>query len=134
MKNALIVRCPLGQAPVETSAAEVRLQVLFNPLICERCPRQGDCPAAAIGRRERRWQYTHDRVRQRRRRLEDANDAFRDRYRWRVGIEATMSRFKHQMGMAKLRIRGMAKVTYMAMLRALVLNIHRVVAYRAAIG
>jgi sulfite reductase beta subunit-like hemoprotein len=50
--------------------------------------------AAAVGRTERRWQYTHDRVRQRMRRLHDASDAFRQRYRWRAGIEATMSRFK----------------------------------------
>jgi hypothetical protein len=129
-----VLQCPLGQAPVETSVADVRLQVLFDPLVCEGCPRKRDCPAAAVGRRERRWQYTHDRVRQRARRLEDASEAFRRRYRWRAGIEATMSRFKHQMGMAKLRVRGMAKVTYVAMLRALGLNIHRVAAYRAATG
>ena len=45
-----------------------------------------------------------------------------------------MSRFKHQMGMARLRVRGMVKVTYVAMLRALGLNIHRVATYRTAIG
>jgi hypothetical protein len=87
-----------------------------------------------VGRREARWQYTHDRVRQRARRLKDASDLFRERYRWRAGIEATMSRFKHQMKMANLRICGLAKVTYTALLRALGLNIHRVAAYRAAIG
>ena len=133
-EQGLVVRCPMGQSPVEARVAEVRLQVLFDPGICAGCPRQSDCPAAAVGRRERRWQYTHDRVRQRARRLEDASDAFRDRYRWRAGVEATMSRFKHQMGMARLRVRGMAKVTYVAMLRALGLNIHRVAAYRTAVG
>jgi hypothetical protein len=45
-----------------------------------------------------------------------------------------MARFKHQMGMAKLRVRGMASVTYVAMLRALGLNIQRVATYRAAGG
>ena len=73
-----------------------------------------------------------DRVRQRERRLKDASEEFRNRYRWRAGVEATMSRFKHQMGMARLRIRGMAKVTYVALLRALGLNIRRVAAYRMA--
>jgi hypothetical protein len=34
-----------------------------------------------------------------------------------------MSRFKHQMNMARLRIRGMAAVTYVATLRAFGLNI-----------
>jgi hypothetical protein len=129
-----VLRCPAGQVPVPTSVAAVRLQVLFDPVICERCSHKRTCPAVAVGRRERRWQYTHDRVRQRRRRLKDASDEFRDRYRWRAGIEATMSRFKHQMGMAQLRVRGMAMVTYAAMLRALGLNIYRVAVYRAATG
>ena len=65
-----VLRCPAGQVPVETSVADMRLQVLFDPLVCERCPRKRDCPAAAVGRRQRRWQYTHDRVRQRARDLE----------------------------------------------------------------
>ena len=68
------------------------------------------------------------------RRLHDASDAFRQRYRWRASIEATMSRFKHQLGMARLRVRGLTKVTATAMLHALGLNIHRVAAYRQALG
>lgn len=129
-----VLRCPTGQEPLETSVADVRIQVLFDVAVCQACPRRNDCPAAAVGRSERRWQYNHDRVKQRERRLREASEEFRDRYRWRAGIEATMSRFKHQMGMARLRVRGMVKVTYVAMLRALGLNIHRVAAYRAASG
>ena len=37
------------------------------------------------------------------------------------------------MGMAHLRVRGMASVTYVAMFRALGLNIHRVAAYPVAV-
>jgi hypothetical protein len=129
-----VLRCSAGKEPIETSVADLRIQVLFDQTVCQGCPHRDNCPAAAVGRKERRWQYTHDRVKQRERRLSDASDEFRDRYRWRAGIEATMSRFKHQMGMARLRVRGMAKVTYTALLRALGLNIHRVAAYRAAIG
>ncbi len=73
-------------------------------------------------------------MKQRERRLQDASEEFRQRYRWRAGVEATTSRFKHQMGMVRLCVRGMAKVTYAAMLRALGLNIFRVAAYRTAIG
>jgi len=127
-----VVRCPAGQEPVETSVADVRIQALFDSAVCQACPQRGDCPAAAIGRSEQRWQYNHDRVKQRERRLQNASEEFRQRYRWRAGIEATMSRFKHQMTMAHLRVRGMAKVTYAAMLRALGLNIFRVAAYRTA--
>jgi hypothetical protein len=129
-----VLRCPAGKEPIETSVAEVRIQVLFDPAVCQGCPHRDHCPAAAVGRSERRWQYNHDRVKQRARRRKDTSDEFRSHYRWRAGIEATMSRFKHQMGMARLRVRGMAKVTYTALLRALGLNIHRVAAYRAAGG
>ncbi|MEQ8667671.1 MAG: transposase [Pirellulales bacterium] len=129
-----VLRCPMGWAPEETSVAEVRIQVLFDQKVCAACTRRDACPAAAVGRREQRWQYNHDRVKQRARRIQDASKEFRDRYRWRAGIEATVSRFKHQMGMSQLRVRGMARVNYVATLRALGLNIHRVAVYRAGDG
>lgn len=73
-------------------------------------------------------QYTHERVAQRQRRLDQQEPAFIDHYRWRADIEATMSRLKHQMGLARLRIRGMAAVRYTLFLRALGLNVFRVAA------
>ena len=76
-----VVRCPTGQKPVETSIADVRIQVLFDSAVCHACPQRDDCPAAAVGRSERRWQYNHDRVKQRARRRKDASDEFRGRYR-----------------------------------------------------
>jgi hypothetical protein len=129
-----VLSCPAGHLPVETRIAEVRLQVLFDPVVCGACPDKDRCPAAAVGRPSPRYQYTHNRIRHRARRLHNASDEFRDRYRWRAGVEATMSRFKHQMGMARLRIRGMRKVTFTALLLALGLNIHRVAAWRRAMA
>ena len=129
-----ILRCPEGHEPLEMSVGAETLQVIFSPATCETCPRKAVCPAAAVGRASHRYHYTYDRVRQRARRMQDATEAFRDRYRWRAGIEGTMSRFKYQMGMIRLRVRGMAKVTYVAFLRALGLNIHRVAAYQAAVA
>jgi hypothetical protein len=64
--------------------------------------------------------------------LHDQTDAFQDRYRWRAGIEGTMSRLKYQMRMAALRVRGRAAIGYVTFLRALGLNIRRVAAYQAA--
>ena len=129
-----VLRCPAGHTPLETSVSDKRHQVLFDPVVCVECPHKGNCFAAAVGRQSRRWQYTHARVRQRERRLMDASDEFRSLYRWRAGVEATMSRFKHQMGMGRLRVRGMSKVTFAAMLRALGLNIHRVSTWRRAMA
>ena len=72
-----------------------------------------------------RFQYTPDRAANQKRRLYASSEAFRAIYRWRAGIEATMSRLKHQMNLARLRIRGMATMRYTVNLRALGLNIHR---------
>lgn len=71
-------------------------------------------------------------VRQRRRRLAQDCDAFRERYRWRAGVEATMSRLKHQVGLGRLRARGIQSVRYAVRLRALGLNILRCAATQAA--
>ena len=72
-----------------------------------------------------RFQYTPARAANQKRRLYEQSDAFRDVYRWRAGIEATMSRLKYQMNLAHLRIRGMPAMRYVVNLRALGLNIRR---------
>src|SRR5262245_9337331 len=130
--RGLVVRCPEGHAPVSGSVGPEKLQVLFAPSTCGACPQQRDCCAASGSRREDRYRYTQERVQHRARRLRDQSEAFRERYRWRAGIEATMARYKHQVGMGRLRVRGRKSVRYVAFLRALGLNIHRVAAYRAA--
>lgn len=129
-----VLRCPQGHVPAMTSVSKDKIQVLFESAACSACPFGNSCCASTIGRKTPRHQYTHDRVRQRARRLGDDTDAFRERYRWRSGIEGTMSRLKYQMRMASLRIRGRAAVRYVSFLRALGLNIRRVAAYEAAIG
>ena len=128
-----MTRCPGGQAPLSTSEGADRIQASFDPSACAACPLRASCPASAVGRKERRFQYTRDRVRNRQRRLGERTEEFRDRYRWRSGIEGTMSRLKYQMRLGSLRVRGRASVGYRTFLRALGLNIHRVAAYRAAL-
>ena len=124
--SGCILRCPEGHAPLETSVSKKRLQARFDPDVCGQCPLQERC----LIKGKDRLQYTHERVKQRARRLSEQSPAFRDRYRWRAGIEGTISRLKHQMGLAQLRVRGQAAIQYRVLLRALGLNIHRVAAWR----
>ncbi len=128
-----VTRCPGGPAPLSTSEGADRIQALFESSARAACPLRASCPASAVGRKEERFQYTRDRVRNRERRLGERTKGFRDRDRWRSGIEGTMSRLKSQMRLASLRVRGRASVGYRTFLRALGLNIHRVAAYRAAV-
>jgi hypothetical protein len=100
----------------------------FAEAACGACPRQRDGCAAAGRRREACDPYTPERVRQRARRVHDQTEAFRDRSRCRAGVEGTMARSKHQVGMGRLRVRGLKAVRDRAFVRALGLNIHRVAA------
>ena len=70
-----------------------------------------------------RFQHTPTRDKNRKRRLYESSDTFREIYRWRAGIEATMSRLKYQMHLAHLRVRGMPAMRYTVNLRAPGLNI-----------
>jgi len=132
-EGGLVVRCPNGVAPVSTSAAQAKLQARFDLATCRQCPDRNRCPVRADRHDGQiaRFQYTPARAENQKRRLYESSDAFREIYRWRAGIEATMSRLNYQMNLANLRIRGMPAMRYTVNLRALSLNIRRCVAAQA---
>jgi len=125
-----VLRCPEGYEPVLTSVKDHHLQVRFDPATCAGCVAGNRCPAFG----KARLKYTHERVQNRTKRLAQQDPWFRDRYRMRSGIEATMSRYKNQMNMARLRVGGIEAVRYRAVLRALGLNIFRVTAWRQSMS
>ena len=129
----LVLQCPNGVAPVSTSAASAKLQARFDLAICNGCQNRDRCPVQADKHDGQfaRFQYTPTRAENQKRRLYESSDAFRETYRWRAGIEATMSRPKYQMNLAHLRVRGMPAMRYMVNLRALGLNIRRCAAVQA---
>jgi len=125
-----MLRCPAGYAPESTRMSGGRHEARFDATVCAACPLRDHCPTETH-RQVRRLRYIPSRVRQRRRRLQQQSSEFKQCYRWRAGIEATMSRLKHQMKLACLRVRGMKAVTYAVLLRALGLNIRRCSAFQA---
>ncbi len=129
----LVLECPSGVAPVSTSAASAKLQARFDLATCRECPDRNRCPVQADKHDGQfvRFQYTPTRAENQKRRLHESSDTFREIYRWRAGIEATMSRLKHQMNLAHLRVRGMPALRYTVNLRALGLNIRRCAAVQA---
>lgn len=125
--DGLVLRCPNGIEPVSTSAATAKLQARFDLPTCRTCPDMQRCPmqTAKHDGQFARFQYTPTRAENQKRRLYERGDAFREVYRWRAGIEGTMSRLKYQMNLANLRIRGMPAMRYTVNMRALGLNIRR---------
>ena len=122
--NGCVRACPKGASPVRASRSTRKIEVSFRRAICEGCEQLARCPVRLEGARAR-MQYTAERVRIRIRRLQQESSEFKERYRWRAGIEATMSRLKHQMRLSYLRVRGRPSVKYAVFLRALGLNICR---------
>jgi hypothetical protein len=126
--QGLVVECPTGQKPISTSSTEKNYQARFARCVCENCPLRPNCPVQnprPTDPEAMRLQYDRPRLEMFHRRRSEQEEWFKDRYRWRAGIEATMSRLKHQVGLGMLRVRGLAAVTFKAFMGALALNILR---------
>jgi len=129
--KGLVVKCPAGKKPTSTRSGGNRLDARFDRKVCSECALADRCPCGIMAKKGRkpRLQYGRRRLERRERLLAQKSDEFRDRYRWRAGIEATISRLKHLMNLAKLRVRGKPAVTFAVLMRALGLNILRAAAF-----
>lgn len=74
--------------------------------------------------------YTEKELRISQRRAYEDTEEFKDRYRWRSGIEATMSEYSRRTGVKRLRVRGLKAVRFCATLKALAVNIFRATIFR----
>ena len=66
------------------------------------------------------------------RRAYEQTEAFKKRYMWRSGIEATISEYDRKTGVKHLRVRGLKAVRFCATLKAAALNIFRAATVRKA--
>jgi hypothetical protein len=125
-----IICCPEGHAPVKTKKNK-RKSVGFDSQHCENCPNLSKCPVKK-GKKYYYLRFTDKQMRIARRRIYEQSDEFKDRYRWRAGVEATMSEYDRRTGVKHLRVRGLKAVKFCATLKALGVNILRAAAARAA--
>jgi hypothetical protein len=128
--NGLIIACPQGHAPA-TIKKKKRNSVGFDIKLCSNCPKLSICPV----KKGSKFYYLRFKEKDRRialRRLYERTDEFKDRYRWRAGIEGAISEYDRRTGVKRLRVRGLKAVGYCAVLKALGVNIFRAVAFRIA--
>lgn len=121
-----IVACPAGHGPVSVRSKK-RFSAAFSLDDCRACPQQGHCPVKP-GKKAAYLRYSTKEVRLARRRINERTAQFRDKYRFRAGVEATMSEYDRRTGVKKLRVRGLKAVSYAAIMKAIGLNIRRAVA------
>ena len=127
-----VVSCPQGHVPVRTKK-NTRHTVAFDSQHCSTCPFQETCPVQQ-GKKYHYLRYTDKEMRLAQRRAYEHTDEFKDRYRWRSGIEATMSEYDRKTGVKHLRVRGFKAVRFCATLKAVAVNIFRATAVRRALN
>jgi len=126
-----ILTCPQGQTPVKTSCTAKGCGAAFDSETCRNCPRQADCPVKP-GHKRHYLHYNVKRLRLARRRAHEQTPEFQARYRYRAGIEGTISTYDRRTGVKRLRVRGFKAVRFCATLKAIGVNIYRATAVRKA--
>ena len=125
-----IIACPLHQAPIKTkSGKQGGTTVYFDKATCDTCARQSECP---VKRDKKSCNISYDAksLRLSRRRKREKEEIFRETYRYRSGIEGTMSDLDRVTGLKHLRVRGMPQVRLAATLKVTGLNIRRATTFK----
>jgi len=124
-----ITSCPEGCAPLNTRSKDDNHIAFFSKKTCRSCSRKNGCPTMP-GKKGRYLRYDDKAIRLAQRRVQEDSPEFRDRYRYRAGVEGTMSQLDRLTGFKNLRIRGLSAVSFAAYLKAAGINIIRAAAFR----
>jgi hypothetical protein len=127
-----ITLCPQGHAPVKVKHKKHRYTAAFDSSQCIRCPFAQACPVKP-GKKHHYLRYEEKTMRIAKRRTKEQSPEFKDKYRWRAGIEATMSEYDRTTGVKRVRVRGFPAVRYCATLKAIGVNLFRATAVRNAL-
>ena len=128
-----VVSCPQGHVPVRRKTKKTRHTVAFDSQYCSTCPFQETC-LVKQGTKYHYLRYTNKAMRLAQRRAYEKTEEFKDRYRWRSGIEAAMSEYDRRTGVKHLRVRGLKAVRFCSTLKAVAVNIFRATAVQRALN
>src|SRR3990170_3971368 len=132
-EKGIITACPQGHAPVKIRTGKKQKHgVAFSSEHCIVCPCKDLCPVKA-GKKNHYLHYDLKTMRIANRRAMEYSPEFKDKYRWRSGIEGTFSEMDKKTGVKRLRVRGLSAVAYFARLKAVAVNIFRATAVRKAL-
>jgi hypothetical protein len=133
-KTSEVTKCPNGKAPTSVKINKKgTITARWAKSDCEDCPLKEHCKTKN-GARGRRLNYSEKDIRLWQRRRNEAGKDFRDKYRYRAGIEATNARFIHMTGARRVRYRGIENVEFAETMKALGINMFRVQKYTQKTG
>ena len=131
-ESGKVLACPQGHGPVKVKCKGDRYTASFGLEGCQNCPRRNECPVVP-GKRHFYLRYDRKAVRLAKRRAYEKTPEFRDRYRFRAGVEGTISAYNARTGVKQLRVRGLEAVRFCATLKATGVNILRAAVVRKAL-
>ncbi len=124
-----VEHCPQGQEPERVRRKKDRFRAAFDSKRCVLCPLVDQCPARP-GKKHHYLAYEYKTFRLARRRQEQQTATFKNRYRYRSGVEGAISALDRRTGIKHLRVRGLKAVRYCANLKAAGINIFRAAAFK----
>jgi len=130
-KTGHVLSCPQGHKPQISKKKKTRFSQGFDCHSCAKCPLVNECPVSP-GKKFYYLRYEEKAMRVAKRRAIEQTSEFKDRYRWRAGVEATMSELDRRTGVKRLRVRGFKAVRFSATLKAIGINILRAAAVHRA--
>jgi hypothetical protein len=131
LKTGHVLACPQGQKPLTRKKKKTRFTQGFSCETCAKCPLVDGCPVKP-GKKYYYLRYEEKAMRIAKRRATEQTTEFKDRYRWRAGVEASMSELDRRTGVKWLRVRGFKAVSFSATLKAIGINLFRAAAVRKA--
>jgi hypothetical protein len=120
-----ITHCPAGHAPTAIKHNKKgSIRCCWNVDMCNACEFRSQC-CVKQGRAGYQLRYTPKEADTTIRRQYEQSADFKDKYRYRSGVEASISRYIHMTGARRLRYRGLERVSYAAQLKAVGINLFR---------
>ena len=140
--DGLVVKCPESHSPIDhrmlshNNKKGKSLHAIFDGGICRKCSKLKICPVRAPNHRARgckpqdtvgnfRLEMTHELMLRDQMFTDQQTDEWKEQYKIRSGVEATMSELKRKHGMGKLRVRRAAKVCLAVACKVIACNIKR---------
>jgi len=122
-----VTSCPGSHSPVKVlyKKKSQRFSARFDLTHCIACPQVANCPVKPGKKKYYFLRYSKKDYRLAVRRRFESSEQFIDTYRWRAGVEATMSQYDALTGVKRLRVRGFKAVRFCATLKAAGLNMLR---------
>jgi len=129
-----VKQCPNGNFPQSVKGNKKgTITARWSKEDCMNCSLKESCQTKN-GARGRRMIYSEKEIRLWQRRQYEASAEFKDKYRYRSGIEGTNSRYIHMTGARRVRYRELENVGFAETIKALGINMFRVNKYIKEIG